>query len=139
VRWLLLLFILVPAIEVTILANIVGWIGGLNTLVMIVLTGIAGAALAKRAGLGVLKQIHTELAYGRMPTGALVDGAIILVAGVLLVTPGVLTDLLGFLLLIPALRSVVKRLLKARFERAIRSGQIIDVTPRPIGRKDQLR
>ena len=138
-RWLLFLFILVPAIEVTILANIVGWIGGLNTLVLIVVTGIVGAALAKQAGIGVMKQIQTELAYGRMPTGSLVDGAIILVAGVLLVTPGVLTDLLGLMLLVPAVRKVVKRLLKHRFERAIQNGQIIDVTPRPIPRNDQLQ
>ncbi len=130
-RLLLLLFILVPALEVTILAKLVGVVGGLNTLILIVLTGIAGAALAKRQGLSVLRQVQAETAAGRMPAGSLVDGAIILVAGALLVTPGILTDITGFLLLIPAVRGVVKARLARRFEQAIQRGRVEMVTPAP--------
>ena len=107
-RFLLLLFIVVPAIEVTLLAQVVGWLGGLNTLLIVVLTGIVGAALAKRQGLGILRQLQQETASGQLPAGALVDGVIVLLAGALLVTPGVLTDAVGFLCLVPRFRDVVK-------------------------------
>lgn len=121
---LLFLFILVPAVEVTILAQIVGAIGGLNTLLLVVVTGVVGAALAKRQGLGLLRQIQAETAAGRVPTGSLVDGAIILVAGALLVTPGILTDAVGFLCLFPQFRTVVKKQLRKRFERMVEQGQV---------------
>lgn len=126
---LLFLFILVPAVEVTILAQIVGAIGGWNTLLLVVITGVVGAALAKQQGLGLLRQIQAETAAGRVPTGSLVDGAIILVAGALLVTPGILTDAVGFLCLVPQFRSVVKKQLRRRFERMVEQGQVQVHTP----------
>lgn len=121
---LALLFIVVPAVELALLIEIGGQIGGLRTLLLIVATGIIGASLAKRAGLDVLRRINAETAAGRLPAGALVDGAIVLVAGALLVTPGILTDVFGFACLVPGIRGVMKRLAVRRFERAVAEGKV---------------
>ena len=70
----------------------------------------------------MLRQIQLQMASGKLPGGALVDGVIILMAAALMVTPGLLTDIFGFLCLVPGIRGVMKRLLKRRFEKAIVSG-----------------
>ena len=70
----------------------------------------------------MMRQVQREMAGGQLPAGALVDGVIILIAGALLMTPGFLTDIVGFLLLVPGVRGVVKRALRARFERSIKEG-----------------
>ena len=119
---LLLLFIFVPAVELLLLIELGGLIGPLLTVAVIVITGAAGASLARWQGLSVLRQVQREMASGQLPAGALVDGVIILVAGALLMTPGFLTDIVGFLALVPGVRRVVKRALRARFERSIREG-----------------
>jgi len=121
---LLLLFIVVPAVELMLLIEIGKRIGGLETVLMIILTGTAGAALAKRAGLGVLARIQADLAQGRLPAESMVDGAIVLAAGALLVTPGILTDLLGLLCLIPAFRALLKTWAWRRIEAKIAAGQL---------------
>ncbi len=119
---LLLLFVALPAVELGLLIEIGSRIGTGATLALIAVTGIVGAALARRQGLGVLRVLQTETAAGRLPAGSLIDGVIILVAGALLVTPGVLTDAFGFLCLVPAFRRVVKRGLRRRLERAAQEG-----------------
>jgi len=121
---LLLLFILVPLVELSLLIEIGRLIGTLNTLTIVVCTGILGAFLARHEGLGVLYQIRTELASGRLPASQIVDGVIILLAGAVLITPGVLTDALGFLCLIPASRNVIKKMLWSWLERAVHDGGI---------------
>jgi len=118
----LLLFILVPTVELILLIQIGGMIGTLATVCVIVLTGALGATLARWQGLGVLRQMQIDLAEGRLPAGALIDGAIILFAAALLLTPGFLTDTIGFLSLVPGFRSVLKRVLWRRFEKAVREG-----------------
>jgi UPF0716 protein FxsA len=148
---LLLLFIVVPAVELALLIEIGRRIGTPATLAIIVLTGVLGAALARRQGLGVIRQMQTELAEGHLPADPLLDGAFILVAAALLVTPGVLTDAVGFLCLVPPFRALAKRAMLRRFERAVREqriemhvhvaspfppgrggdGPVIDVTPPP--------
>jgi UPF0716 protein FxsA len=120
---LLLLFILVPAIELILLINIGGMIGVLPTLGIIVLTGALGATLARWQGLAVLRDVQTELARGGLPAGALVDGVIILIAAALLMTPGFITDMVGFTCLIPGFRSVLKRAAWKRLERSVQEGR----------------
>lgn len=120
---LLLLFVVLPAVELGLLIEIGSRIGTGATLALIVATGIVGASLARRQGLGVLRVLQSETAAGRLPAGSLVDGVIILVAGALLVTPGVLTDAFGFLCLVPAFRRMVKRSLLRRLERAAQEGR----------------
>jgi UPF0716 protein FxsA len=114
----------VPAVELALLIEAGGRIGTAATLAIIVATGVVGAALANQQGLRTLRAIQASLEQGRLPAGALVDGVIILVAGALLVTPGILTDAVGFLCLVPALRAVVRRALQRRFERAVAEQRI---------------
>jgi UPF0716 protein FxsA len=117
--YLFLLFTIVPLVELTILV----WIGGQTEwwvpILLVIGTGILGAALAKWQGWQVLQRIRADAAAGRMPADALIDGFLILVAGILLVTPGVLSDLLGVALLIPPLRAGVKRAVAAWIKRNI--------------------
>jgi UPF0716 protein FxsA len=149
---LLLLFIVVPALELALLIEVGSRIGTLATLAIIVATGILGATLARQQGVRTIGAIQAELAHGELPARAMVDGVIILVAGALLVTPGILTDAVGFLCLVPAARNAVKRALQKRFERAIQEQQIhvrgqffatgdpespiYDITPEPPSPED---
>ena len=120
---LLLLFILVPAVELILLIKLGGIIGLFPTVGIIVLTGFLGAALTRMQGLAVLRRMQQEMAAGQMPAGSIMDGVIILIAGALLLTPGFLTDIVGFSCLIPGVRSVIKRFAQARVERAVREGK----------------
>jgi len=121
---LLLLFILVPAIELVLLIQIGQWVGVLPTLGLIFLTGAIGAFLVRRQGLQVWGHIRSEFQTGRLPADSLLDGAIILVAGGLLLTPGILTDTAGFLCLVPASRRLIKGVIWTRLERMAQKGQI---------------
>jgi len=122
--WLVLLFVVLPALELALLIEVGRQIGTLGTLMLILATGVIGASLARRQGLGVLRAVQRETAEGRLPTGSLVDGVMILVAGALLVTPGVVTDAVGFLCLVPAFRRAAKRALLRHWERQLRAGRI---------------
>jgi UPF0716 protein FxsA len=121
---LLLLFVVLPAVELALLIEVGSRIGTVATLAIIVLTGMVGATLARRQGLGVLRRLQQETAAGRLPAGPLVDGVLILVAAALLVTPGILTDAFGFACLVPAFRARLKRHLRGRYERAVREGRV---------------
>jgi UPF0716 protein FxsA len=121
---LLLLFVVLPAVELALLVEIGARIGTVATVGLIVVTGIVGASLARWQGLGVVRELQRETAAGQLPAGSLVDGAAILVAGALLVTPGVLTDAFGFACLVPAFRGLLKRFLLRRLERAVEQGQV---------------
>jgi len=118
--YLFVLFTVVPIVELALLI----WIGAHThwwvPVLIVVATAMLGAALARWQGFQVMRRIQDEMRAGRVPTDALIDGAMILVAGVLLVTPGVLTDVTGIVLLIPPLRHLVKQGLKAWFKRHVR-------------------
>jgi UPF0716 protein FxsA len=138
---LLLLFIGVPAVELALLIEIGSRIGTLATLALIAGTGVVGAALARQQGLSVLRRMREEMAAGQIPAGSLLDGVVIVIAGALLMTPGILTDVLGFLCLVPGTRALAKRELLRRLERAVREGRVtVSVreqspsTPPPPGR-----
>ena len=122
---LILLFTLVPALELALLIEVGSRIGTAATIGLVVATGVLGAALARQQGLQVLRRIQAELSAGRLPASSLVDGVIVLMAGALLVTPGILTDVLGILCLVPGFRSLVKARLRSRFERALLGQRII--------------
>ncbi len=106
---LILLFTLLPLLELTLLLRIGEWLGAGPTIGLVVVTGIVGAWLARREGLRTWAAVRNELAGGRMPGSELVHAALVLVAGVVLVTPGVLTDAAGLLLLIRPVREAVVR------------------------------
>ena len=126
---LLLLFTVVPLVELFLLVKLGTVVGVGPTIALVIFTGILGAWLARQQGLGVLRRLRAELAEGRLPAGALIDGLLILVAGAVLLTPGLLTDALGFVLLVPPSRAVVRRIVAARFARRKENErpEIIDV------------
>ena len=101
---LLAVLILLPLLELLILLRIGRQIGLGPTVGIMLFTGVVGALLARAQGLGVLKEIQNALRRGELPTGKLIDGLIILLAGAVLLMPGVLTDVLGFFCLVPAMR-----------------------------------
>lgn len=121
---LLLLFTLLPVAEITLLVKAGGAIGVWPTVGVVLGTGMAGAWLARRQGLSTLARIREGMARGVPPTGELADAALILVAGVLLVTPGFITDSAGLLLLLPPVRSAVKAWLLAWVQQGMAAGRI---------------
>jgi len=126
---LLLLFTIVPLVELFLLVKLGTVVGVGPTVALVIFTGVLGAWLARQQGLGVLRRLSEDMAEGRLPAEALIDGLLILIAGAVLLTPGLLTDALGFLLLVPQSRAVVHRAAVARFKRRFeRNGpEIIDV------------
>lgn len=119
---LVALFVLLPMVELALLIQVGRALGLFWTMVIVIATGLLGAVLARRQGLRAWLAIRAELRDGRMPGAALVDGLMILVGGIVLLTPGILTDLVGFALLVPGTRRLLKRSLRGRFERAIQRG-----------------
>jgi UPF0716 protein FxsA len=112
---LLLLFILVPFVElclILLLGEVTAWY---VPILFIVGTGLLGTWLARAQGLTVYRRIQNELAAGRMPTDSMIDGVMIFVAGLLLVMPGVLSDILGISAMIPPVRAFYRRQLVAWF------------------------
>lgn len=118
------LFVLVPLLELALLLQVGRWVGVLPTVIIVAVTGILGAWLARTEGLRTLARFQAELARGRMPGGALMDGAAILVGGAFLLTPGVLTDIVGFSLLFPPTRRLLQGWASARLMAAIRRGTL---------------
>jgi len=106
---LLLLFTLVPLVELYLLVRLGRYIGVGATVAIVIGTGVVGAWLTRMQGLRVLRELRQRIESGQMPTGPLIDGLLILVAGAVLLTPGLITDACGFLLLTPRFRAVVHR------------------------------
>ena len=121
---LLALFLIVPVVELALLIRLGGWIGFWPTVALIALTGTAGAYLAKKEGLSVWKRFNDQLRAGGLPGRELLDGVIILVSGALLITPGVFTDFIGFLGLIPVTRKVIRNFLKSRIQAVSARGTV---------------
>jgi UPF0716 protein FxsA len=111
---LLILFIIVPLIEIGLFITVGGQIGLWPTLAIVVLTAILGTWMLREQGLRELSRLRSSIEQMRDPTDSLANGAMILFAGALLLTPGFFTDAIGFLLLIPAFRVVVMRYFRSR-------------------------
>jgi UPF0716 protein FxsA len=118
---LLLLFTCIPLVELYILLQVGSVIGAANTILLVLFTGILGAFLAQREGIRTLQTIQSVMARGEMPAEPLLDALLILVAGFVLITPGILTDILGFLLLVPATRLRIRGWVKRQLERKLPS------------------
>lgn len=113
---LFLLFTCIPLIELYLLLVLGRHVGVVETIALVLLTGALGAWLARQQGLRTLTQIRQSMNAGQMPTDALIDGLMILIAGAVLLTPGLLTDLAGFFLLLPAGRALIRRGVRRAFE-----------------------
>lgn len=101
---LLLLFLLVPLVEIYVMIQVGGIIGALPTVLLVVLTAVAGAALARFQGLATLQRLQATLARGEAPAIEMFEGVLLLVGALLLLTPGFITDVLGFVCLVPLSR-----------------------------------
>jgi len=112
--WLLIAFIAVPIIEIALFIQIGGFLGLLPTLIIVVLTAIAGTYLVRAQGLSVISQLQSRIRAMNDPSEPLAHGAMILFSGALLLTPGFFTDFVGFLLLIPNVRTFVFQKMKER-------------------------
>jgi UPF0716 protein FxsA len=121
---LFLLFTVVPLLELYILIKIGGYIGAFPTVGLVVLTALLGFVLARFEGFRKLEQIKRSLSQGIVPAEEMLDGVLIFVGGVLLIIPGVLTDLFALILLIPYTRTIFKRWLRRRFDRMIATGNV---------------
>jgi len=127
-KLLLLLFTVVPLVELYLLLLLGRLLGFWETVLIVLVTGIVGAWLAKREGLRVFRRWREAIAEGRMPEEGVLGGLLVLVGGVLLVTPGVLTDVVGLLLLFPPTRRLVADRLRRSAERRIQDGTVRVVT-----------
>jgi UPF0716 protein FxsA len=116
---LLTLFLIVPLIELVLLLTIGNQIGLWPTLAIIISTAVVGVSLTRQEGLKTWWQFQEKLTTGAFPNEELLDGLMILIAGALLLTPGFLTDTMGFVLLIPGSRRVIKGRLRQHFSRHI--------------------
>ena len=121
---ILALFLILPAVELALLMYVSTIIGFWETVAIIVVTGVVGGLLAKREGISAWNRLNRKMAGGGLPGNELVDGVIILIAGALLVTPGVLTDVVGFMGLIPLSRRMIRRYALQRFRKKAEQGQM---------------
>jgi UPF0716 protein FxsA len=117
-----MLLIVVPASEIGILLLSGKTFGVLPTIGAIIFTGVLGAYLAKKQGIETIRKAQRDLQYGRLPSEAIMDGICILAGGVLLLAPGFITDVFGFLLLAPPTRPVFKKAFQKAFKNWIRKG-----------------
>ena len=124
---LLLAFTIIPIIEIYLLIEIGSIFGVLTAIVLVILTGFLGAFMARMQGLQTLFRIQESLREGRMPSGELLDALLIVIAGVVLLTPGFLTDLAGFLLLIPTTRNSIISWLQRQIEHKYMSNRPEDI------------
>ncbi len=121
---LVLLFTLLPLIELYLLIKVGTYLGAGPTILLVLGTGVIGAYLARLEGWRTWRNMQENLSRGIAPTGDLVDGVLILAAGLLLITPGILTDAVGLGLLFPPTRSALKEYLRRKLEEHARSTDI---------------
>ena len=113
---LFLAFTIIPVLEIYLLIKLGTFLGAMNTVIIVILTGIIGAYLAKLEGLHTMTKVREALNRGEMPAEGMLDALLILVAGIVLLTPGFLTDISGLLMLIPQTRMLFKRWLRKKFD-----------------------
>ncbi len=130
---LFLLFTCIPLVELYLLIRIGQMIGAFHTILLVLLTGMAGAWLARREGTRTLDRIQGLLSRGEMPGEELLDALLIFMAGLVLITPGILTDLLGLFLLVPRGRAFVRKKLGDYFQRRVNAQNVTIVYRNPNG------
>lgn len=128
-RWLIITLIVLPALEIGLLLFSGKSIGVIPTVLLIIGTGILGAYLAKKQGLDTIRRLQQDLYYGRIPGDTILDGLCILVGGVVLLTPGFITDTFGFLLLFPITRNRIKPIILRVIRNLIDQNRITIIRP----------
>ncbi len=125
-RWIFLTLLLVPAIELYFLIQVGSVIGALPTILLTIFTAVLGAYLMRSQGLMTLQQMQVQLAQGVRPEQTLIEGVMILLGGMLLLVPGLITDALGFALLIPPVRKKLAERMLSNMPRAPEGTVIIE-------------
>ena len=124
----ILLIIGIPAIEIYLMIKVGGIVGALNTILLIFFTAITGVYFAKIAGLSTLRSGFNQLVKNEIPIYEIISGAALAFAAFLLIFPGFLTDIVGFLLIIPTTRKVFIKLISAKFNTRKNKNNIIEGT-----------
>ncbi|WP_409345305.1 FxsA family protein [Paenibacillus sp. MBLB4367] len=124
-KWLVAAFIVVPALEIWGLFEMGRLIGGWQTFGLLLLTGFLGAYLAKREGRKVLRDAQQQISFGQMPAGSILDGICIFLGGILLMAPGFISDIVGFLLVFPVTRPAFKALILLLIRKQMAKGNRI--------------
>ena len=117
-----LFLVALPLLELYILIKIGNYLGAFQTVALVIFSALLGLLLARIEGLKTLHQIRQSLSQGILPAEEMLDSVLIFVGGVLFVIPGVLTDIVALALLIPFTRTIFKRWMRRRFDRAVASG-----------------
>ncbi len=121
---LLLLFTVVPIIELALLIRLGSYIGIIYTILLVGLTGVIGVSLARGQGFKIINKVKNKLQQGIIPADDMIEGLLILIGGVLLLTPGLITDIAGFSLILPGSRHIVAKFIKLKFKKYIRKNHI---------------
>ncbi len=121
---LFLAFTLIPVAEIYLIIKLGGFLGAFNTVAIIILTGFVGATLARMQGLQTMLRVRQSLQQGLVPAEEMIDALLIFVAGIVLLTPGFITDSAGLLLLFPPTRFHIKRFLRRKIDQWHNNGSI---------------
>ena len=121
---LFLAFTVIPFLELYLLLTVGKYLGPLNTVMIVIITAFFGALLARVQGLRTMLRVKESMLQGQMPAEELIDALLIFAAGVVLLNPGFITDLAGFLILIPYTRSLLKRWIRIRFQNWINQNRV---------------
>ena len=121
---LFLAFTIIPVLELFILIEVGSYLGALNTIMVVIVTGFVGAYLARLQGFQTMNRVRESLNRGEMPTEGLIDALLILLAGIVLLTPGFLTDIAGLLILLPQTRARFKVWLMWKLENWINNNRV---------------
>lgn len=113
---LFLAFTLIPFLELYVLIKIGHFLGAFNTILVVIVTGLLGAYLARLQGLRTMMRVRESLDRGELPAEEMLDALLIFVAGIVLLTPGFITDIAGVVILVPNTRELFKRWLRRKFD-----------------------
>jgi len=119
-----ILFTGIPALELYLLFKVGAQIGALNTIFIIIGTGILGASLARSQGMALLGKIQNDINQGKIPASEIIQGFCVFGGGLLLLTPGFVTDMLGFCMIIPGTRSFMAFFIRKMIERGVKNGNV---------------
>lgn len=133
---LVLVFVVLPLIELAVFVQFAHWFGAPESLMLLLAISIGGVFIVRHQGLGVWRRVRAQLSAGTVPAVELVDGLLILIAGLLLIIPGFVTDAFGLLLLLPPVRGFVRRRLRKRYSVRVASRVVKVVNTRGSGSRD---
>jgi UPF0716 protein FxsA len=133
VLFLVLLFVVAPLVELAVFVQVAQWVGVLQAIGLMIAVSFVGVLVVRYEGLGVIRRVRDQLRAGRLPAADLVDGLLILAAGILLILPGFVSDLVAVLLLLPPTRMLVRWMLQRHWTVRVASG-VATVTGPPLRR-----